>query len=320
MRGHWESQTRKLNRHYQSVSDAWDPNNPNHKWLVALEKDEERYYVAPSYCCVRDGAMVKAVEYPPTETFEATTVEDITMCKLEDFIMTPYFPKTSDDFYVGNTEDVSFVVGKDFDLKTYTYNNEITERETICSYKAGQNLSDVEANFLIITYSVYVTRKNSLSTYTEDELTNIQNIIKARPRLDGSPVFNKDFPSGESDIYGNFTAAIHRPNQDDNLNFMNNLTSNTGIYGSDIARRIIYYPARTLQPLYFQNRFFNGEQTVTKMFSKPVNSSIASTDGGMAGFYPGKVDTTAIFDITGWIKPWFVLKEIKTMKGSVTGW
>lgn len=309
MRGHWSSQTRKLNKHYQSINgNFWDPVN---EFLMSLTKNGEKYYVAPSYGCIRDGSMVKNLEYPDTNTFISAGTPGITIYKAEDFVMTPYIPKSSDAFYILNAVPVSFVANNDFDLKTND-----TEYEVICSYKSGQNLTEVEANFLSLTYDVYVTYKKGTARYTSEELRSIANEIKNTTKLDGSPNFKKEYEQNIQDIYGYFSAAISQPY---GLYYMNNLTANRGVYGYDTARRIIQFPARTLQPQYFSNYYWNGEQKVTDMYSRPIFSRI-SAGSTMCGFNPGNsIESTQIFDLTGWIKPWFVLKEINTMKGSVTG-
>ena len=315
MRGQWESQTRKLNRHYQSAGGdnmyQWDPSN---KYLVRMKKGNEYYYPAPWYAYFKSGELVQKVNYAEMQFTDF--IDGITVYEEKGIELLPYLPKTSDNFYTGNTQELTFVANKDFNMVITDDNGD----HVIGSYKSGVNINSVSCNLLKLKYDLYVTKKDGLDDYTREELFDIYNKIYSKAKCSGKPEFSKTYdPSNADSFYGLFSASTD-PSTEKQLKFMFGMIGNYGYttYDDNHAG----YALSGLFPQYFTNNFWNGEQKINSIHVGPLWSHLRNLKTG--GFYAASkydIDSTSIYSAlyNARFKTWYILREVDTWKGAITG-
>lgn len=97
MRGHWISETRKLNRHWQSGGGSglkyWDGTGI----LNPID-----CYLAPFYGVFQNGAFLGRTDVSSL-TFSATTDNYIEIAEVEDIEVKPYIPRITDNYYDWNS-------------------------------------------------------------------------------------------------------------------------------------------------------------------------------------------------------------------------
>lgn len=315
MRGHWQSQTRKLNRHYQSAGGnngcTWDPSK---SYLFRMKKDNKYYYPAPWYAYFKDGKLVQKLNFAEMQFNEF--IDGMTVYKEEGIELVPYLPKTSDDYYVGNTQELSFVANKDFDLIiTANYQDYV-----IASYKAGENINSVSCNLLKLKYDLYVVRKDGLTAFTDDECFDVYDKIYAKAKCKGVPEFSQMYDSTNADsFYGIFSAAIGQ-DREYQLPFQEGMIGNMGYNTHDDNHA--GYSLFGLRPQYFGYKFWNGEQKINSMYVGPLWSKFYNRKTG--GFYAANIDdidTTSIYSglYNARFKTFYILREVDTWEGAITG-
>ena len=318
MRGHWvTSGLRKLNKHYQSQSAGgdnmyqWDPSN---KYLIRMKKDNDYYYPAPWYAYFKDGNLVQKVNFAEMQFTDF--IDGISVYEEKGIELLPYLPKTSDNFYIGNTQELTFVANKDFDMVITDENGD----HVIGSYKSGENINSVSCNLLKLKYDLYVTKKDGFDNYTVDELFDIYNKIYAKAKCSGKPEFSGAYDSSYADSFrGLFSASID-PSTEQQLGFMIGMIGNNGYSTYDDSHA--GYALFGLSPQYFANHFWNGEQRINSINVGPLWSDLRNRKTG--GFYTASkydIDTTNIYSglYNARFKTWYILREVDTWKGAITG-
>ena len=172
MRGHWLSQTRKLNRHYQSTGIG-------KMWNGSKDLFPADCIVAPSYALMKNCQMINAIPYVSL-VFEPSPMDGIDMCKI-DCTVEPYIPKIADNYFGWNTEmqgiqkEVTWFAGND--CKIY-YHEALSllpiENPLFDTIPEGTDFSSLQLPLIVPEYDVYVLRR---STYggvdTKDLFTQL---------------------------------------------------------------------------------------------------------------------------------------------------
>ena len=315
MRGQWESQTRRLNRHYQSAGGdhmyQWDPSN---RYLVRMKKDNEYYYPAPWYAYFKSGELVQKVNFAEMQFTDF--IDGITVYEEKGIELLPYLPKTSDNFYTGNTQELTFVANKDFNMVITGDNGD----HVIGSYKSGVNINYVSCNLLKLKYDLYVTKKDGITDYTRDELFDIYNKIYSKAKCSGKPEFSQIYDSSYADSFLGLFSASTDPSTEQQLMFMSGMIGNYGYNTYDDNHG--GYALSGLYPQYFVNHFWNGEQKINSIHVGPLWSKLTNIKTG--GFYAASkydIDSTNIYSglYNARFKTWYILREIDTWKGAITG-
>ena len=315
MRGQWESQTRKLNRHYQSAGGnnmyQWDPSN---KYLIRMKKGNEYYYPAPWYAYFKSGELVQKVNFAEMQFTDF--IDGISVYEEKGIELLPYLPKTSDNFYTGNTQELTFVANKDFDMVITDENGD----HVIGSYKSGENINSVSCNLLKLKYDLYVTKKDGFDNYTVDELFDIYNKIYSKAKCSGKPEFSQTYDSSYADSFLGLFSASTDPSTEQQLMFMSGMIGNNGYSTHDDNHA--GYALFGLRPQYFANHFWNGEQRINSIHVGPLWSDLINRKTG--GFYTASkydIDTTNIYSglYNARFKTWYILREVDTWKGAITG-
>ena len=315
MRGQWESQTRKLNRHYQSAGgDHMYQWNPSNRYLVRMKKGNEYYYPAPWYAYFKSGELVQKVNFAEMQFKDF--IDGISVYEDKGIELLPYLPKTSDNFYTGNTQELTFVANKDFNMVITDDNGD----HVIGSYKSGENINSVSCNLLKLKYDLYVTKKDGLDDYTRDELFDIYNKIYSKAKCSGKPEFSLTYDSSYADSFLGLFSASTDPSTEEQLYFMYGMIGNHGYttYDDNHAG----YALSGLYPQYFANHFWNGEQKINSIHVGPLWSKLTNTKTG--GFYAASkydIDSTSIYSglYHARFKTWYILREVDTWKGAITG-
>ena len=162
MRGHWLSQTRKLNRHYQSAGTGvrvWDGS----KDLCPAD-----CFVAPSYALMNNGQMINAIPYSSL-VFEPSPMDGIDMCKI-DCTVEPYIPKIADNYFPWNEEkqgvqkEVTWFADKDFKIY-YPEGSKLKFIEhpllNTIPIPEGTDFSSLKLPLIVPEYDVYVLRRST---------------------------------------------------------------------------------------------------------------------------------------------------------------
>ena len=313
MRGHWQSQTRKLNRHYQSGGGngmtMW---NPDAGCLYKVTKSGVNYYPAPSYCVLSNGSMLQEIFW--NRQYSASGVAGVEISEEQQLEYVPYFPKTSDNFFIGNTlNTVTWIAEQAFDVIQQD------SQETVVTFLTGENLDSKNANLLKLTYAGFTARKQGSGNLTQQEYKALCDALYAQfgnAQIDGRGHYTgQAVPAYYSaNMTGTFTAITSG-----NVAFMNEFVGNSGPYAYSTNINAFKYPAFTVQPQYMTSREWSGQQTVKSMVAPSITPYIRGDMGGffgMHGFASGSGGSipTGVYDaVTGYT--YFVLQVLKKVEG-----
>lgn len=160
MRGHWESQTRKLNRHYQSASNDKTWNRIG--LLIPLD-----CVYAPFYGVFRtDNGMPLFKTDITGLSFSQSVDPKIEIAKI-DVDVRPYIPRISDDYYYwdsewGSQQPLQFVAGENgCKIRFYDYFDENLQHFTykdIMTIPAGTDFGQCKFDLIKPEYDFYVVR------------------------------------------------------------------------------------------------------------------------------------------------------------------
>ena len=314
MRGHWQSQTRKLNRHYQSGGGnggltRW---NPLAGCLYKVTKGGVNYYPAPSYCVLQNGSMLQEIFW--NRQYSASGVAGVEISEEQQLEYVPYFPKTSDNYYIGvGLQTVTWIAEQAFDVI------QPDSQETVVTFLTGENLNSKNANLLKLTYAGFTARKQGAGNLTKQEYKALCDVLYAQfgnAQIDGrghytgqpAPAF---YPEN---MTGTFTANIS-----DNIGFMNTFVGNSGPYTYSTSINAFKYPAFAVQPQYMRDRFWSGQQTVKSMVAPSITPYITGDPGGffgMHGFASGSSSSmpTGVYDVAT-DYTYFVLQVLTKVEG-----
>ena len=310
---------------------SWNETNP---FLIKIRKDNEDYFPAPWYAYFENGSLVKEIDLSKLEF--TTKNETFSVYEQKGIEVVPYLPKTSDGYYVGNDDDVFFTAEKDFDLTIIgeTENKrpwEVPNYETIHydftigSYKQGQNINEVTCNLLKLTYDLYIYRKVGLNRITHEDTETISNEIYKKPQIFGTPTYVTTIDYNRSqEMTGHFTATGSFLGE----HYEKSITWHGGIlcnrYGCSLIKPIIPNPLCAPYPQYQVNEYWNGEQTISNMYSRALSSSLV--DDKVGGFkYISQTSLTGnsyYDDIDNkwyWYYPIYILRKIEPIKSPITG-
>ena len=319
MRGHWLSETRKLNRHYQSGGDGETTWNPAQGCLCKVNKGGVTYYPAPSYCVLHNGAMLQEIFY--NRQYVASPVQGIEISEEQALEYIPYFPKDSDNYYIGGGTNISWVADGNLDVIQNDCN------EVIVSYSDGEDLSSKNANLLKLIYAGYVLKKPGLTDFTRAEWQAIKQALYAQmgnAKIDGRGTFTQSAMPGffPAHMSGDFSAVSGTPPRD--INFTYNLVSNIGFYAYSQNIQAFKYPAMTMQPQYQSTAIWTGRQKVSGLISPAITPYISLDGGatGMHGFaYDAQGTLTSVYDASenARFAPIQILKKVEGITCPVTG-
>lgn len=313
MRGHWQSQTRKLNRHYQSGDGSgltkW---NPLAGCLHKVTKGGVAYYPAPSYCVLQNGSMLQEIFW--NRQYSASGVAGVEISEEQQLEYVPYFPKTSDNYYIGvGLQNVTWEAEQAFDVI------QPDSQETVVTFLTGENLNSKNANLLKLTYAGFTARKQGAGNLTQQEYKALCDALYAQfgnAQIDGRGHYTgQPVPAFyPENMTGTFTAY-----SSDNIGFMSEFVGNSGIYTYSLNINAFKYPAFTVQPQYRRDMFWSGKQTVKSMVAPSITPYITADQGGLLGMHgfasgSGRSIPTGVYDVaTGYT--YFVLQVLKKVEG-----
>lgn len=305
-------------------SYVWKPSNP---YLCRMKKDNEYFYPAPWYAYFKSGELVQKLNFAEMQFTDF--IDGISVYEEKGIEVLPYLPKTSDNYYTGNTEELTFVANKDFDMLehvTKLFYDEfglVIEEEhvdyKIGSYKTGENINSVSCNLLKLKYDVYVTKKDGIYNYTGEERFAIYNKIYAKAKCTGKPEFAQvDRHSINNIISGLFSADID-PTTEATYHFGGGMLGNEG-YGTYDDNHA-GYALCGLPRQIVNDRFWNGEQKVNNIAVRPLCSSLVGNVGGFYAEHSYDIESSSIYSglYNARFKTWYILREVDTWKGPITG-
>ena len=313
MRGHWQSQTRKLNKHYQSGGGngltKW---NPDAGCLYKVTKGGVTYYPAPSYCVLSNGRMLQEIFW--NRQYSASGVSGVEISEEQQLEYVPYFPKTSDNYYIGvGLQTVTWIAEKAFDVI------QPDSQETVVTFLPGENLDSKNANLLKLTYAGFTVRKHGAGNLTDKEYKALCDALYAKfgnAQIDGRGHYTgQEVPAFYPDnMKGTFTATLIN-----NIGFMSEFVGNSAPYTYSMNIHAFKYPAFTVSPQYMRDRFWSGQQTVKSMVAPSITPYITGDKGGFFGMHGfasglGRSIPTGVYDVsTGYT--YFVLQVLKKVEG-----
>lgn len=316
MRGHWLSQTRKLNKHYQSGGTGLTTWDPAQGCLCKVNKGGVTYYPAPSYCVLHNGSMLQEIFY--NRQYAASPVQGIDISEEQVLEYIPYFPKDSDSYYIGGGSNISWVADGALNVMQNDCN------EVIVAYSDGENLNSKNANLLKLTYAGYVLKKPGLTDFTRAEWQAVKQALYSQignAKIDGRGTFTQSAMPGffPAHMTGIFTATGQT-----GINFTYNLVSNIGFYAYSQNIQAFKYPAMTMQPQYQTTEIWTGQQKVSGLISPAITPYISSGGGstGMHGFaYDAAGTLTSIYDAAenARFAPVQILKKVEGITCPITG-
>ncbi len=328
MRGHWQTGgLRKLNRHYQSAGGGGGAGVP---WdytkgcIRKMTSGGEAFFPAPSYCWVRNGAMVLDLPYEG-HTF-SQLITDVECAKIENIELVPYIPKTSDNYYTLGVDDVYFTA--DGDTEIYidgdVYGSENPRKDVILSFSDGENLNSKQANFIKGKYVAYILRKDGYTRFleTEDIVNEIER-LEGVARIKGRPEYGGAWNNGTRNMFtGKFTAA-NDPTASTQLLVSLGMTANQGYRSASANTQTFRYPASTILEQYQMNRYWNGEQKVESISVAAINPTII----GSVSIAGSQNTHSSSYEVSHFWDPntnktysyLFILKELEGVTCSVTG-
>lgn len=320
MRGHWLSQTRKLNKHYQSGGTGetlWDPLAG---CLCKVTKGGIAYYPAPSYCILNNGTMLQEIFY--NRQYSASGVSGIEISEEQVLEYVPYFPKSSDSYFIGtNLNTVTWEAKSAFDVEQPDL------QESVVSFAQGDDLSSKNANLLKLTYAGYVLKKSGTSAITSSEFDAVCQMLAqshGRARIDGRGTFSG---TPRQEFYPEWMAGdLSATGTGTGINQMLDFVSNIGFQSYSTTLQAFKYPAMTMYPQYQSTRYWSGVQKVDELFSpsiSPYICDIVNGYRGMHGFaYTGSGSTPAsLYDPSENARfcPVQVLKKVEGITCPITG-
>lgn len=319
MRGYWISQTAKMNKHWQSGNKGsgettWNPSNG---CLYKVTKGGVDYYPAPSYCVLSNGAMSQEVFY--NRQYSASGVAGIEISEEQVLEYVPYFPKSSDNYFIGtNLNTVSWEAKTDFDVVQYD------SQETIVSFLTGENLASKNANLLKLTYAGYVLKKSGTATITQSEYALIEQALFAQignAKIDGRGHFTGSASQAvyPENMKGDFSAY---PWTSQSIGFTTDFVNNRGFYSYSTGTQSFKYPAFTIQPQYYNGYYFSGVQKVETLVAPSIAPYIITGGYGMQGFaVDNGVGPTTVYDAgeNARFTPIQILKKVEVIACPITG-
>lgn len=321
MRGHWESQTRKLNRHYQSSgvgSKVWTsgqlfPTN-------ALQ--------APFYGVFIGGAFAPSIDVSQL-TFSPSVDSTVYLCKI-DCVVKPYIPRIADGWYPWDEEDqgiqreLTWFAGENG--CEILYGNSLGIPGSYPGFDiipAGTDLSTYELPLIHPTYEFYIARRkysdgayyNMKEVY--DDLTNgrAKYSFKATKNdSKGSNGFLGTFGNENIDVYYN------REKHWNNL-MCASATRQFGVEYFGTQNKFAVQGVIEKNPS--TETSWSGKQTVTAMYCNALSEYMQPNYQVLPGFI---YQSNTIFtrpnmgDYTDYCyTPVWVLKDLEVRKGAVTG-
>lgn len=334
MRGQWISETRKLNRHYQSGGDdddddgLWDASNGS---LFAVEKGGELYYNGALYADISSG---KPLIYINTQTdkFVPSGVAPGVMICHKELNLVPYWPRSDDGFFATNpliTEPIVYKAGDDglkFTISQDFYTDTIDQyrrTDTVAEYAAGEILSSKIINLLKYKVDAYVCTYATADLNDTTLIDNIVNIIKDAlgkdiVKIDGHPIYAHSpcYTSGGGTYTYNMLTESKIQSIFGTLNAATNVTAT--YYGNavgDIGNWGIY-------PFNNVDYIPNGDVKVTQLTTSSVphkcsNDFTVVSRGAYIDNYDGQV--TYNLDTLKKQAVFRILREISTIKCPITG-
>ena len=320
MRGHWLSQTRKLNKHYQSGGSGGETIwNPEQGCLCKVNKGGVTYYPAPSYCVVENGSMLLNIFYD--RQYTASDVPGIDISDEQTLEYIPYFPKDNDSYYIGGGSNISWVADGALNVIQNDCN------EVIVAFNNGENLNSKNANLLKLIYAGYIVKKPGLTNFTQAEYQAIKQSLYnqlGKARIDGRGTFTHNAMPGffPAHMTGDFS-AVGGPLPDE-INFTYNLVGNIGFYAYSQNIQAFKYPAMTMDPQYFSYAIWTGQQKVSGLISPAITPYISSGGGatGMHGFaYDAAGSLTSLYDAAenARFAPVQILRRVEVITCPITG-
>lgn len=333
MKGHWLSQTRKLNRHYQSgeIVDKSGKSklSPEEGCIYKVVKNDTKYYPAPSYCVLKDGKMLQEISYD--RNYSASGVEGIEISEEQVLEYVPYIPKDSDDYYVKPIIDKKPVIWKAekaFDVI------EGDAKEKIVSFLAGEDLSSKNANLIKLTYGGYVIKKKGINYITGDEFFKVCE--KLAEKLGGADIDGEAFYTGYDTVgYGGSWYGKLSWGKKDGQGFhvMEDFTGNIGFFSHDTDKHVFKYPAMTIQPQYLDNEYWNGEQKISEIVSSSITPYIVYDSGAPVGMHGSSIKPLPAyihkhnfsvsdlydFKFNARFSPFQILKKVEVITCPITG-
>lgn len=324
MRGHWLSQTRKLNRHYQSGGGngetLW---NPLAGCLCKVTKGGVDYYPAPSYCVLHNGLMLQEIFY--NRVYQASGVSGIDISEEEVLEYVPYMPKRSDQYYINpgvSPLAVMWEAKTDFNVLQPDLN------ESIVSFSTGEDLSNKNANLLKLIYAGYVLKKSGTANITRQEYQAVFQALEnshGYAKIDGRGTYSGNAVPEYyiASMTGDFSAVS---GTSVGINFMFDLVGNNGFYTYSQNIQAFKYPAMTVQPQYQVTSVWDGVQKVEAMNAPSITPYVTSDVGGytsMHGFAAGTGGSTptTLYDLAENARfcPIQILKRVEVVTCPITG-
>lgn len=321
MRGHWLSQTRKLNRHYQSGGTGETTWNPLAGCLYKMTKGGVTYYPAPSYCVLHNGRMLQEIFY--NRQYSASAISGVEISEEQVLEYVPYFPKSSDSYYIGTNLDP--VTWKAYDALDVIEND---SQEVIVSYSAGEDLSSKNANLIKLTYAGYVLKKSGVSRFTSAEWLAVCQMLEqlhGNAKIDGRGFFTGYPAPGfyPQSMEGDFSWDTLPPT---GINFMWDFVGNSGYVSSSQNIYAFKYPALAVYPQYVSTGYWSGEQKVRSLVSASITPYITSDKGGLGGMHgfasgSGSSVPTSVYDLSmnATFTPIQILKKVEGVTCPITG-
>lgn len=316
MRGHWQSQTRKLNKHYQSSGVA------DKTWNGSKDLSPADCIVAPSYVLMKDGKMINAIPYASL-IFEPSPMTGIDMCKI-DCTVEPYIPKISDDYFGWNPEtqgeqkEVAWFAGKDCKVYFRDKLSMIPEENPLFNViPEGTDFSMLRVPLIVPEYDVYVLRRSSTGGVDTSKL--FENLGGGKCKYNFKTYSKKEMDDYRSIVgtFGDETNNIYYNEEvvQNNLNEIVNRydgTWNNVFINGAISR----FPGSEIG--------WSGRQTITSIFSGCVsrywNSKLPGCSHGSGPIY-GTTYFNRLSNIGSdyAFAMMYILKRLKKEERTITG-
>ena len=319
MRGHWLSQTRKLNKHYQSGGNGETLWNPLDGCLCKVTKGGIAYYPAPSYCVLHNGAMLQEIFY--NRQYSASGVSGIDISEEQVLEYVPYFPKSSDAYFIGTgLNPVSWEAKSAFDVEQPDL------QESIVSFAQGDDLSSKNANLLKLTYAGFVLKKSGSSSITRAEFEAVCQALEqsiGRARIDGRGTFSG---TPAQAFYSEWMSGDFSATSSQGINQMLDFVGNIGFQSYSTTLQAFKYPAMTMRPQYQTTMYWSGVQKVDGLVAPSISPYICDIINGLRGMhgfasYSSGATPTSLYDPSENARfcPVQVLRKVEGVTCPITG-
>lgn len=320
MRGHWVSQTRKLNRHYQSAGGG------NKIW-----KDGPLFPVnalqAPFYGVFIGGAFAPWIDVSQL-AFSTSVDSTVDLCKI-DCVVKPYIPRITDGWYPWNEEtqgtqkELTWFAGDNGCEILYGNSGAPGSYPGFDIIPAGTDLSAYELPLIHPTYDFYIARRKYSDGAYYDMKSVYDDLTNGRAKYSFKAAKNDS--KGHNGFVGSFG------NENINLYYNHDKLWNDFMSAS-VNRQfgVEYFGTQnkfSVQGVIEKNPStetgWSGKQTVTGMYCNGLSEYMQPDYKILPGFiYSSKTIFTrpGMGDYTDYCyTPVWVLKDLEVKKGAVTG-